>query len=144
MIANTTSENQNHTSCTKALASNSTTPKQPSDNIQRVELDRPERATFNLINHVQQRQGGKGGDKTDKHTTSPQPYQSGTREEEGDMKTEPASVYLIDHVGPVGGGQHSDVSELLDAVHLCQKLSQDPVTYTAGARGAEGVDENRR
>lgn len=61
-----------------------------------------------------------------------------------DKDRELASVYLIDHVGPVGGGQHSDVSELLDAVHLCQELSQDAVAYTAGARGAEGVDENIR
>lgn len=59
-----------------------------------------------------------------------------------DKDREPASVYLIDHVGPVGGGQHSDVSELLDAVHLCQELSKDPVANTAGARRAEGVDEN--
>lgn len=61
-----------------------------------------------------------------------------------DKDREPASVYLIDHVGSVGGGQHSDVSELLDAVHLCQELSQDPVAYAAGARGAEEVDENVR
>lgn len=58
--------------------------------------------------------------------------------------SETASVYLIDHVGPVGGSQHSDVSELLDAVHLCQELSQDPVSHTAGARGAEEAAEKIR
>lgn len=66
------------------------------------------------------------------------------RRKERDKDREPASVYLIDHVGPVGGGQHSDVSELLHAVHLCQELSQDPVAYAAGARGAGEVDENIR
>lgn len=75
-------------------------------------------------------EGGNG----DKHTTSPQ----------RDEGREPPSVYLIDHVGPVGGGQHGDVSELLDAVHLCQELSQDTVANAAGARGAGGEDENRR
>lgn len=50
------------------------------------------------------------------------------------------TFYLIDHVGPVGGGQHRDVPELLDAVHLCQELSQDPVAHAAGARGPAGAD----
>lgn len=54
------------------------------------------------------------------------------------------SVYLIDHVGSVSGGQHSDVPELLDAVHLRQELSQDPVAYAAGARGAGREDGNAR
>lgn len=81
----------------------------------------------------------------DTQTTSPQPYQSQTKEEEErDKDRELASVYLIDHVRPVGGGQHSDVPELLDAVHLCQELSQDPVAYAARSRGAEGVDGNTR
>lgn len=53
-----------------------------------------------------------------------------------DKENEPASVYLIDHVGPVGGRQHGDVPELLHAVHLCQELSQDPVADTAGPRRA--------
>lgn len=67
-------------------------------------------------------------------------HQGPKRRKEG-LKT---SVYLIDHVGAVGGGQHGDVSELLDAVHLCQELSEDAVADTAGAWGAGEEDENRR
>lgn len=53
-----------------------------------------------------------------------------------DKENTPASVYLIDHVGAVGGCQHGDVPELLHAVHLCQELGQDPVADAAGARRA--------
>lgn len=66
------------------------------------------------------------------------------REGRRDNQNEPASVYLIDHVGAVGGCQHGDVSELLHAVHLCQQLSQDAVPDAAGARRAGGADGNRR
>ena len=96
-----------------------------------MEEDRPEQAAFDLINHIQQRKSGEG----DKHTTTTPQH---------DHSEPPPSAHLIDHVGPVGGGQHGDVSELLDAVHLCQELSQDTVTDTTGARGAEGEDENGR
>ena len=43
--------------------------------------------TFSLINHVQHSKGGRGGDKGDKHTTSLHPYQSRTKEKDGEMKT---------------------------------------------------------
>lgn len=62
------------------------------------------------------------------------------REGRRDKESEPASVYLIDHVGPVGGGQHGDVPELLHAVHLCQQLSQHAVPDAAAARRAGGAD----
>lgn len=62
---------------------------------ERVEKDRPEQATFNLINHVQQRKGGRGGDKGDTQTTSPQPYQSRTKEEEGEIKTESRRLFTL-------------------------------------------------
>lgn len=66
------------------------------------------------------------------------------REGRRDKENKPASVYLIDHVGPVGGGQHGDVAELLHAVHLCQELGQDAVPDAAGARRAGGADGNTR
>lgn len=101
---------------------------------ERGEEDRAEQETFNLISHEQQRKGGRGGD-TGKHTHTISSALSITDQRGGrrDKDSETASVYLIDHVGPVGGGQHSDVSELLDAVHLCQELSQDAVSYAPGA-----------
>lgn len=112
---------------------------------ERAEEDRAERETFNLISHAQQRKGGRGGDKG-KHTHTISSTLSITDQRGGrrDKDSETASVYLIDHVGPVGGGQHSDVSELLDAVHLCQELSQDAVAYAPRAWRAERLDENTR
>lgn len=62
---------------------------------ERVEQDRLEQATFDLINHVQQRKGGKGGDRRDKQTTSPQPYQSQTKEEEGEIKGESQRLFTL-------------------------------------------------
>lgn len=100
---------------------------------ERVPEDGPKQETSNLINHIQQRKRGRGGDKRDPHKTSSPTYQSHTKEARDGG---PASVYLIDHVGSVGGGQHRDVLELLNAVHLCQELSQYPVAYAAGARRA--------
>lgn len=129
------------------LATNSTAQRQCSDSIQRerVEEDGPKQATFNLINHIQQRKGGeRRRQERQTHNISSTLSIRDQRGGRGDKDRELPYVYLIDHVGPVGGGQHSDVSELLDAVHLCQELSQDPVAYTTGARRAEGVDGNTR
>lgn len=88
-------------------------------------MRRPEQVTFNLINHVEQ----EGEEKAQ----CPLSYQSHPEDEGGVGKM---SVYLIDHVGPVGGGEHRDVPKLLDSVHLRQELSQDPVADAAGPRGA--------
>lgn len=81
------------------LVLNSAALKQHSDRIQtnRRELKKTERSkqTFNLINHVQQRKGGSGGDKGDTHITSPQPYQSQTKEEEGEGKTESWHLFTL-------------------------------------------------
>lgn len=111
---------------------------------EQVTEDGAGQAAFNLINHVQQSKGGRGVDKGDKlnisSSLSIMDQRGGWRDED----REPASVYLIDHVRPVGGSQNGDVSELLDAVHLCQELSQDPVPHTTGTRGAEGMEKHRR
>lgn len=48
----------------------------------RVEEDGPEHTTSDLIHHGQQKEGETGGDRTDKHTTSPRPDPSGGSEEE--------------------------------------------------------------
>lgn len=54
----------------------------------RVKEDEPGQATFDIINHVEQRKSGTQGDNGDKHTTSPHPYQSQTKEEGGEIKAE--------------------------------------------------------
>lgn len=66
------------------------------------------------------------------------------RERGREREQELCWIYLIYHVGPVGGGQHGDVPELLDAVHLCQELGQDPVPYATRPRGAERAKGRER
>lgn len=45
-------------------------------------------------------------------------------------------AYLVDHVRSVGGGENSDVLELLDPVHLRQQLRQDAVGHATRSRRA--------
>ncbi len=42
-------------------------------------------------------------------------------------------AHLVDAVGSVGGGEHEDVPQRLDAVHLGEQLRQHPVRHVAGA-----------
>lgn len=117
-------------------------PRAPTQQTRSVQTDRRESKKTNrsrrplTLSIIQQRKGGRQGRHT--HNISPVLSIKGPKEEGEGKDNQPASVYLIDHVGPVGGGQHGDVLELLNPVHLCQELSQDPVPYAAGARGAGG------
>lgn len=61
----------------------------------RVKVDKPGQATFDIINHVEQRKSGTQGDNGDKDTTSPHPYQSQTKEEGGEIKAESRRLFTL-------------------------------------------------
>lgn len=61
----------------------------------RVKEDKPGQTTFDIINHLEQRKSGTQGDNGDKHTTSPHPYQSQTKEEGGEIKAESRRLFTL-------------------------------------------------